>query len=189
MRKTEATVFNPSDLNWQFDQKFAPNANAGPDQSVTVGSTVYLDGSGSGNEDEDENEPLSYQWSFVSKPAGSTATLSNATVVNPTFIADKPGTYALQLVVQQEDRYSESDSVVINTINSPPVAKAGPDQSATAGSAAVLDGSSSSDADNDPLTFKWTITNKPQTALQHWPIRRLSIPASWSTNRASILSS
>jgi len=163
LRKTEATVFNPSDLHWQFDQKFAPNANAGPDQSVVVGSTVDLDGSGSGNEDEDE--PLSYQWSFLSKPTGSTATLSNATVVNPTFIADKPGTYTLQMRVQQEDRHSEFDSVVINTINSPPVAKAGPDQSVTAGSTAVLDGSSSSDADNDPLTFKWTITNKPTNSL------------------------
>jgi RHS repeat-associated protein len=165
LRKTEATVFNPSDLHWQFDQKFAPNANAGQDQSVAAGSTVYLDGSGSGNDDEDENEPLSYQWSFVSKPVDSTATLSNATVVNPTFIADKPGTYTLQMLVQQEERHSESDSVVINTINSPPVAKAGPDQSVMAGSAALLDGSSSSDADNDSLTFKWTITNKPSNSL------------------------
>jgi hypothetical protein len=61
LRKTEATVFNPADLQWQFDQKFAPNANAGSDQSVNVGSSVHLDGSASGNDDEDEDEPLGYQ--------------------------------------------------------------------------------------------------------------------------------
>jgi YD repeat-containing protein len=166
LRKTEATAFNPADLRWQFDQKFAPIANAGPDQSVTAGSTVYLDGSDSGNddEDEDEDEPLGYQWSFVSKPTGSTATLSNATLVNPTFIVDKTGTYTLQLVVTQEDRASQPDTVVITTNNSPPVANAGADQSVSVGTAAVLDGTGSSDADNNPLTFKWTITNKPATS-------------------------
>ena len=160
LRKAEATVFNPADLQWQFDQKFAPSANAGPDQSVNAGSTVYLDGSGSGNDDEDEDEPLGYQWSFVSKPAGSTATLSNASKVNPTFIADKTGTYTLQLTVQQDGRSSEPDSVVITTNNSPPVANAGADQSVSVGNTAVLDGSHSNDADNNPLTFKWTITKQ-----------------------------
>jgi hypothetical protein len=164
LRKTESTVFNPADLQWRFDQEFAPVAQAGPDQSVAAGSTVYLDGSGSGNEDEDEKESLHYQWSFVAKPAGSTATLSNATVGNPTFIADKPGTYTLQLVVKQEDRLSEPDIVVITTANSPSVADAGPDQSVTIGSTAILDGSRSSDADNEPLTYEWNITNKPPTS-------------------------
>jgi Putative Ig domain/PKD domain/PASTA domain len=164
LRKTEATAFNPADLAWEFDQKFAPIANAGPDQSVTAGSTVYLDGSGSGNDDEDEDEPLLYQWSFISKPTGSTAALSNATLVNPTFIVDKTGTYTLQLIVQQENRSSEPDTVVITTNNSPPVANAGADQSVSVGTAAVLDGTGSSDADNNPLTFKWTITNKPATS-------------------------
>jgi|CXWL01.1.fsa_nt_gi RHS repeat-associated protein len=164
LRKAESTVFNPADLHWQFDLKFFPSANAGPDQSVAVGSIVYLDGSGSGNDDEHENEDLGYQWSFISKPVGSTAILSNSTSVNSTFIADKAGTYTLQLLVQQENRISGSDSVVINTINSPPVADAGPDQSAKVGSTAVLDGSRSNDADNDPLTYKWTLTNKPSTS-------------------------
>ncbi|MGZ8237201.1 MAG: PKD domain-containing protein, partial [Methylobacter sp.] len=164
LRKAETTAFNPADLHWQFDQEFAPTANAGQDQTVAAGATVYLDGSGSGNNDEDEDEPLGYQWSFVSKPADSTATLSNAAVVNPTFIADKSGTYTLQLSVRQEDRFSEPDSVVINTSNSPPVADAGSDQSVPVGNTAVLDGSHSSDADNDPLTFNWTITNKPATS-------------------------
>ena len=81
---------------------------------------------------------------------GSVATLSNATSVNPSFIADVADTYTLQMLVQQEGRLSDPDIVVINTINSPPVADAGPDQSVSVGNTAVLDGSHSSDADNNP---------------------------------------
>src|SRR5262245_21792591 len=73
-----------------------PMANAGPDQTVKVGQTVTLDGSGSTDADGD---PLSYQWSFVVRPTGSQATLSNSAVVHPTFVVDRPGTYTVQLVV------------------------------------------------------------------------------------------
>ena len=53
----------------------APVANAGAGQSAYVGNTVTLDGSGSF--DVDENT-LSYNWTFSSRPVGSTATLSNS---------------------------------------------------------------------------------------------------------------
>ena len=59
-----------------------PNANAGLDQTVTVGSTVSL--SASASSDADGNA-LTFQWSFVSKPPGSTATLSNPNTVTPRF--------------------------------------------------------------------------------------------------------
>ncbi len=70
----------------------APVANAGPDQNVTTGTVVTLTGSGSTDANGDT---LTYSWSFTSKPASSTAALSSATVVNPTFTADKDGAYVL----------------------------------------------------------------------------------------------
>jgi hypothetical protein len=43
----------------------------------------------------------------------------------------------------------------------PPVANAGSAQSVVAGSVVTLDGSRSTDADRDSLTFAWTLTSKP----------------------------
>ncbi|HET6471605.1 MAG TPA: hypothetical protein VFG38_07160 [Pseudomonadales bacterium] len=58
--------------------------------------TAYLDGSGSTAPD---HAALTYVWSFVSKPTGSNAALTNADTVNPTFVPDKAGPYTVQLIV------------------------------------------------------------------------------------------
>ncbi len=87
-----------------------PVANAGPDQNITTGSLVTLDGSGSTDAD---GNPLTYSWSFTSMPSGSTATLSSTAVVNPTFTADKDGVYEVSLVVNDGTDNSEVDTVTI----------------------------------------------------------------------------
>jgi len=56
-------------------------ADAGPDRTVSVGDTVKLDGSGSR---DPNNDPLTFFWSFTSKPLDSTATLSDPEAVMPT---------------------------------------------------------------------------------------------------------
>src|SRR4029434_10449689 len=55
-----------------------PIANAGPDQTVAVNSLVTLNGAGSSDVD---GNPLTFSWSFISRPAGSTAPLSNPAAV------------------------------------------------------------------------------------------------------------
>ena len=52
----------------------------------------------------------------------------------------------------------ESDSSIPNT---PPISNAGIDQNVATGSSVSLDGSASSDADGDLLTYHWTITSLP----------------------------
>jgi RHS repeat-associated protein len=132
-----------------------PVANAGPDQSVAVNTTVTLDGSQSSDPD---GNPLIYKWSILSKPAGSTAALSSPTAVRPTLLIDKPGQYLLQLLVNDGQVNSAPAQVQISTVNSKPVAAAGADQSGPLTTIITLDGSASTDVDGDPLTYSWTLT-------------------------------
>ena len=136
-----------------------PVANAGPDQTILVGASVTLDGSGSTDVD---GNPITYAWSFTSVPAGSSAALSNPAAVRPAFVADKPGTYVAQLIVNDGTASSTPDTVTINTRNSVPIANAGPDRAAIAGQLVLLDGTGSSDPDGDPLTFRWSFASTPQ---------------------------
>ena len=93
-----------------------PVANAGVGQSVTVGDTVRLDGSGSY---DPGGESLSYAWVFRTLPSGSTATLSNPASVSPSFVADLEGNYDLRLVVSDSTSSSDPDNtIVIATVDS-----------------------------------------------------------------------
>lgn len=144
-----------------------PVADAGPDQTVTVGQTVTLDGSASSDADGD---PLAFTWLFVSKPTGSAASLSDPAAVNPTFFVDRPGSYTIRLVVNDGRVDSAADIVIVSTINSRPIANAGPDRTATIGSTVTLDGSHSSDPDGNALTYRWSFTSLPsgsRAALQN----------------------
>ncbi len=81
-----------------------PVANPGPSRTVATGSTVQLDGTGS---TDPSGLPLTYQWSLVSKPSGSTATLSSATAAKPTFVSDKTGRFEVHLVVSDTYFYGQ----------------------------------------------------------------------------------
>ena len=136
----------------------APVANAGPAQTVLIHTTVTLDGTGS---TASGGNPLTYSWSLTVKPAGSAATLSNATTAHPSFTVDVDGSYVAQLIVNDGFLSSTPATVTISTQFSTPMANAGTGQTVAAGSKVQLDGSKSSDPDGSPLTYAWTILNKP----------------------------
>ena len=139
-------------------QNSKPVADAGPDQTVPPGTTVDLDGSGSSDVD---NDPLTFQWSLIALPTGSTAILSDAAAIQPTFVADLSGVYVAQLIVNDSQEDSDPGTVTIITVNTPPVAEAGLDQTVPRNTLVTLDGSGSSDPDTDPLTYNWTMTIQP----------------------------
>lgn len=139
-----------------------PTANAGSDQTVKNGDTVQLDGSAS---TDVENDPLTYAWTLVTRPAGSAAALSDAKAQKPTFKVDVTGDYVAQLVVNDGKADSQPVQVTIHTANTAPVANAGPDQVVELNTFVQLFGGGSSDVDKDPLTYKWTVSSKPQGSL------------------------
>ncbi|HET6558774.1 MAG TPA: PKD domain-containing protein, partial [Prolixibacteraceae bacterium] len=132
----------------------APIANAGADQSVNERSTVTLDGTASSDPDNDDE--LTYSWTA---PEG--IELSSATSVSPTFTAPEVNTdtnFTFSLVVNDGTVSSAADEVVISIRNNnrAPVSDAGDDQSVNEGSIVTLDGSTSSDPDENDLTYLWT---------------------------------
>ena len=135
-----------------------PIASAGLDRTVARAARVTLDGSASSDPDFDA---LNYRWTIVSAPIGSTATFADASLVSPTITLDRNGAYRFRLVVSDSRLDSDPDDVVISTENSAPVANAGPDQPGTLNQRITLDGSASSDADNDPISFAWSWASRP----------------------------
>ncbi len=94
----------------------------GPGQTVNAGTTVQLDGRNSFDPDGD---PLTYTWSLLSWPVGSQAALSAPASTQPTFPADKAGTYVAQLIVNDGTYNSQPAKVTITAADTPPVAKMG----------------------------------------------------------------
>jgi hypothetical protein len=91
----------------------APLASAGPDQRVTAGATVTLQGSGA----DTNGDPLTYAWTLTQAPAGSAAALAGADGTAPTFVADVAGTYVAELVVS--DGTLGSAPVLVTVIAQP----------------------------------------------------------------------
>lgn len=144
----------------------APVANAGRPQTVHEGDTVTLYGTGT----DVDGDKLTFLWTFTSKPTGSTAVLSGANGMNPTFVVDKSGNYLVSLIVNDGQLDSKPASVTVSTYNSAPVALAGPDQALISLSTLVsLDGRASYDPDGDRLSLRWAFVSKPsgsRAALQ-----------------------
>ena len=130
-----------------------PTADAGPDQTVRTGRTVYLDGTGSFDPD---GYSLTYSWSQI---LGRTVTLSDSTRPTPSFTApSSSATLVFGLTVTDDDSPPLSDTVTITDApppNRPTTADAGPDLTVIEGDPVTLPGTAS-DPDGDHLTYLWT---------------------------------
>ena len=139
----------------------ATTAKAGLLRNVVAGDTIFLDGSQSTATD---GGPLTYQWSLVSKPLGSAATISDVAAVTSSFKTDLPGQYTIKLRVTDAKSNISEDSVTLTAVLSgivAPVANAGAAQSVAVGALVTLDGNNSSSASALPLTYSWVLNSKP----------------------------
>ncbi|MBW6512921.1 MAG: PKD domain-containing protein [Desulfuromonadaceae bacterium] len=153
----EGDVFNEEITN------VAPIANAGANLSVETGSVVTLNG---GATDAD-GDLVTFLWEFMSRPSGSSSSLSSPISANPSFTADLDGSYVLLLTVNDGIESSPADMIVVisSSLNATPVANAGADQNVVTNSTVSLYGSGSSDADGDLLSYQWTFVSIPPGSI------------------------
>jgi len=113
--------------------------------------------------DPDGDDIESCDWSLVSQPEGSNPQWAQLHRIVSELVADVEGKYVIRVVCSDGVLDSEPVFITITAkkIQRPPKARAGADKTVETGSLVELDGSGSSDADGDPLTYKWTMTSKP----------------------------
>jgi hypothetical protein len=87
-----------------------PLANAGLDQSASVGETVYLDGGGSVDPDGEIRE---YSWS-IRTPSGDRITPADPEAATTQFVPEEPGRYHVQLTVTDDDGRTQSDTLFVD---------------------------------------------------------------------------
>jgi hypothetical protein len=128
--------------------------------SVLVGQVVALDGTASYDDDRDL---ITYDWAMVSRPADSVSILNGVSSGQPTFLADRPGRYVLSLIANDGRVSSKASTIAVEAgiRNMPPVARAAEVAPVLVGSTVILNGSSSSDPNNDYIRFDWSFVATP----------------------------
>ena len=149
-----------------------PIASASSAPTLFKDQVIQLNGSGSFDPD-DAPEALTYSWVLVSAPDNSAVTQADIAEPNSANASVQPdvyGEYRFELTVS-DGLLSDSAIVTVTVINRVPSAHAGADQNAELNVLAQLDGSASSDADGDLLSYAWTVVSVPSgsgvTALQN----------------------
>jgi len=142
----------------------SPSANAGPDQTVSSGAQVTLDGSASAP--ATYGGTLTYTWTQTS---GTTVTLSNPAVAKPVFTAPQVTTgqeisLVFELRVTDPNTKTATDTVTVKVqgpvVTPSPTANAGQDQNVDSDAQVTLDGSASTPATSGGvLTYTWTQTS------------------------------
>lgn len=72
-------------------------ANPGTDREVLLNTPVQLDGS---NSSDGNQLPFTYHWTFKSRPANSTASLTGHMDSRPSFTPDQLGLYEIEMKIQ-----------------------------------------------------------------------------------------
>jgi hypothetical protein len=107
-----------------------------------------------------DGDPLVFGWTLVSKPLGSTTTLSSVTARNPTVMPDLEGAYLFELTATDRPApgLTSTGTVTLNVINTPPVVT--PQAGVTNGKRNVSPVSISAvvnDPDGDDISCTWEL--------------------------------
>ena len=151
----------PDDVIIQVEEGQQPVAIAGMDQNILIGDEVLLDASGSY---DPLGRELSYDWSIASQPMNSSIEISNAQEQQAIIKPDVSGFYLVSLQVDNGGAKSEPDVLQISVVSDnpqPPVVTGEDMNGIYTCTNFGLDGSASSDPNDDDLTYYWTLQEKP----------------------------
>jgi hypothetical protein len=141
-----------------------PIANAGVDQTITLPvNNITIDGS---NSTDPENNIVSYSWTKITGPASFSIVNANTVQTQVTNLVI--GIYQFELKLTDGGGLFSKDTVQITVIdpapiNRPPVANAGPDYTIIFPSNVTIDGSGSSDPDNNIVSYLWAKISGPSS--------------------------
>lgn len=155
------------------DENQAPIANAGPDQTLELGSRIMLQG---GATDPDGDQPLIYEWE-LGVPPGSLSRLDSPFVPRPSFVPDREGDYVATLHVADSLSEAIPDSATITIAGGVlpppvPVLKAkyrfegnsnavSSDGGVPAGAVVTVDALDSQSLFPENFLYEWTLIEKP----------------------------
>jgi hypothetical protein len=174
-------------------------------------TSLRLDGSGSA---DPGGLALSYAWALVDEPDGSddsTDDIDAASDANPVFAPRDAGDYTFQLTVSNSAGVTSypqllTVSVSERTTNTAPTANAGADQTTSDSRSCVfssgsftcapcaaptftLDGSGSTDPDDEPLSYAWTVSSGTGTLSSSTGVSpTLTLPAVTPTHGSTTTS-
>jgi hypothetical protein len=139
-------------------------ASRADNEAVIAGQEVKLLSRGSL---DPEGGPLTFQWKQLAGPA---LEIPNAAAEVLNLSPKEAGEYVFELVVsdgENESLPSKTDFVV-RPRNTAPTARIASVTACEPGGKIILDGSASSDPDNDKLEYRWTKVSGPDAS---WPFR------------------
>lgn len=154
-------------------QPGGPKANAGPDQSLPVGTTsTTLPGSGTTT-----NGPLTYKWTKKSGP--STGTLTNDTQATASISGLTEGTYVFELRVTDATSAFDFDNVNVvvppAATNQNPVADAGGNQTITLPTNGLILKGKGTDNDGSIATYAWVKVSGPTAGALQTPTNQANV--------------
>ena len=139
----------------------APVADAGDDQEVVSGMTVFLDATGS------SGDIMSYEWTQTSGPTidlGEQASTAQPSFIAPTVSSETELIFYLTVMNNLEETDSDTVSIWVYPGNGGegPVADAGDNQICNEGDTVVLNGAESA---GTGLIYEWIQTSGTQVSL------------------------
>ena len=151
----------------------APSVNAGSDMTIDSGTVITLHSSGS----DPNGDALTYTWSLIEGPGIALPAMAAQDIA---LTPQNGGLYKFAVVCSDGVRISPADEVLltVNAVNHAPTADAGDDTDVQSGILVTLDGSGSTDPDNDKLSYSWTQVSGSQVQLSNVSSDKPSFTAS-----------